>query len=245
MKDYDVIIIGAGVSGCAIARELAKGKLRIAVLEAKSDVCEGTSKANSGIVHAGYDAVPGTLKAKLNVSREHAIDTFDRLTESDTRILDKLYPLHELNRIVCLGMYYVLIEDRFDYFVNPDGTLKENVVFEKYGTEDHLMVRREEDGVIYNRGIAWDDKHAYKIRFSFFNLLMSYQTVCSTNYIQMYCMDFRFPLLPVWTCLLNKVSIQHSILFPSIFCNNTHSWSLLLYQSCSGTILFLNRERKA
>ena len=56
MKDYDVIIIGAGVSGCAIARELAKGKLRIAVLEAKSDVCEGTSKANSGIVHAGYDA---------------------------------------------------------------------------------------------------------------------------------------------------------------------------------------------
>ena len=67
MKDYDVIIIGAGVSGCAIARELAKGKLRIAVLEAKSDVCEGTSKANSGIVHAGYDAVPGTLKAKLNV----------------------------------------------------------------------------------------------------------------------------------------------------------------------------------
>ena len=50
MKDYDVIIIGAGVSGCAIARELAKGKLRIAVLEAKSDVCEGTSKANSGIV---------------------------------------------------------------------------------------------------------------------------------------------------------------------------------------------------
>ena len=67
MKDYDVIIIGAGVSGCAIARELAKEKRRIAVLEAKSDVCEGTSKANSGIVHAGYDAVPGTLKAKLNV----------------------------------------------------------------------------------------------------------------------------------------------------------------------------------
>ena len=62
-----MIIIGAGVSGCAIARELTKGKRRIVVLEAKSDVCEGTSKANSGIVHAGYDAVPGTLKAKLNV----------------------------------------------------------------------------------------------------------------------------------------------------------------------------------
>lgn len=65
MKDYDVIIIGAGVSGCAIARELAKGKLRIAVLEAEKCVCEGTSKANSGIVHAGYDAVPGSSQGTV------------------------------------------------------------------------------------------------------------------------------------------------------------------------------------
>ena len=64
---YDVIIIGAGVSGCAIARELSRYQLNIAVLEKALDVCEGTSKANSGIVHAGYDAKPGTLKAKLNV----------------------------------------------------------------------------------------------------------------------------------------------------------------------------------
>lgn len=64
---YDVVIIGAGVSGCAVARELSRNKLSIAVLEKASDVCEGTSKANSGIVHAGYDAEPGTLKAKLNV----------------------------------------------------------------------------------------------------------------------------------------------------------------------------------
>lgn len=63
----DVVIIGAGVIGCAVARELSKRKLKIAVLEKETDVCEGTSKANSGIVHAGYDAVPGTLKAKLNV----------------------------------------------------------------------------------------------------------------------------------------------------------------------------------
>lgn len=67
MKQYDVIIIGAGVSGAAVARELAKKQRRIAVLEAATDVCEGTSKANSGIVHAGHDAMPGTLKAKLNV----------------------------------------------------------------------------------------------------------------------------------------------------------------------------------
>lgn len=67
MKQYDVIIIGAGVSGAAIARELARKQRKIAVLEAAADVCEGTSKANSGIVHAGHDAMPGSLKAKLNV----------------------------------------------------------------------------------------------------------------------------------------------------------------------------------
>lgn len=63
---YDVIIIGAGVCGCAIARELSKYSIKILVLEYFNDVCEGTSKANSGIVHAGFDAKPGTLKAKLN-----------------------------------------------------------------------------------------------------------------------------------------------------------------------------------
>lgn len=67
MGKYDVIVIGAGVSGCAIARELARGQRRIAVLEKASDVCEGTSKANSGIVHAGFDAEPDTLMATLNV----------------------------------------------------------------------------------------------------------------------------------------------------------------------------------
>ncbi len=64
---YDVVIIGAGVTGCAIARELSGRERKVLVLEKRSDVCEGTSKANSGIVHAGYDAKPGTLKAKLNV----------------------------------------------------------------------------------------------------------------------------------------------------------------------------------
>ena len=64
---YDAIIIGAGVNGCAVARELSRKKLNIAVLEKCTDVCEGTSKANSGIAHAGFDAKPGTLMAKLNV----------------------------------------------------------------------------------------------------------------------------------------------------------------------------------
>ena len=64
---YDVIIIGAGVSGAAIARELSRYQAKICVIEKEEDVCCGTSKANSAIVHAGYDAMPGTLKAKLNV----------------------------------------------------------------------------------------------------------------------------------------------------------------------------------
>lgn len=64
---YDVLIIGGGVSGCAAARELSRYRLKIGVLEKGEDVCSGTSKANSGIVHAGFDARPGTLMARLNV----------------------------------------------------------------------------------------------------------------------------------------------------------------------------------
>ena len=75
---YDVIIIGAGVSGCAVARELARTEMKIAVLEKASDVCEGTSKANSGIVHAGYDAVPGTLKARLNLAGSRKMEALSR-----------------------------------------------------------------------------------------------------------------------------------------------------------------------
>ena len=67
MQVYDVIIIGAGVSGCAIARELSRKKAKILVVEREEDVCCGTSKANSAIVHAGYDAKHGSLMAKLNV----------------------------------------------------------------------------------------------------------------------------------------------------------------------------------
>ncbi len=78
MKQYDVIVIGAGVTGCAIARELARKERRIAVLEKESDVCEGSSKANSGIVHAGYDAVPGTLKAKLNVLGNQRMESLSK-----------------------------------------------------------------------------------------------------------------------------------------------------------------------
>ncbi|WP_113671042.1 NAD(P)/FAD-dependent oxidoreductase [Vallitalea guaymasensis] len=64
---YDISIIGAGVTGSLIARQLSKYNLKVCLLEKESDVAMGTSKANSAIVHAGYDAKPGSLKAKLNV----------------------------------------------------------------------------------------------------------------------------------------------------------------------------------
>lgn len=63
---YDVVIIGAGVIGSAIARELSKYKLKVVIIEKENDVSMGTSKANSAIIHSGYDAVPGTLKARFN-----------------------------------------------------------------------------------------------------------------------------------------------------------------------------------
>ena len=64
---HDIIIIGAGVAGCACARELSRYSADILVLDKAEDVCCGTSKANSAIVHAGYDAAHGSLMAKLNV----------------------------------------------------------------------------------------------------------------------------------------------------------------------------------
>lgn len=71
---YDILIIGAGVTGSFIARELARYKLNVLVLEKDSDVGNETTAANSAIVHSGYDPVPGTLKAKLNVEGNRMYD---------------------------------------------------------------------------------------------------------------------------------------------------------------------------
>lgn len=64
---YDIVIIGAGVTGCSVARFLSRYKAEICVLERAEDVCCGASKANSAIVHAGFDAAAGSLMAKYNV----------------------------------------------------------------------------------------------------------------------------------------------------------------------------------
>lgn len=63
----DILIVGAGITGCAAARELSRFRASVLVLDRGSDLAEGATKANSGIVHAGYDALPGTKKAMYNV----------------------------------------------------------------------------------------------------------------------------------------------------------------------------------
>ena len=103
---YDIIIIGAGVSGCACARELSRYDAKILVVEKEEDVCCGTSKANSAIVHAGYDAAHGSLMAKLNVEGSRRMPAlakeldfaYDRcgslvvcLSDEDRPTLQKLY----------------------------------------------------------------------------------------------------------------------------------------------------------
>ncbi|NLK88370.1 MAG: NAD(P)/FAD-dependent oxidoreductase [Clostridiaceae bacterium] len=103
---YDVAVIGAGVVGALTARELSKYELRICILEKGADVASGSSKANSAIVHAGYDPLPGTLKARFNVKGN---EMFERLSqelevpfkrigslvlafnEADMEVLQKLY----------------------------------------------------------------------------------------------------------------------------------------------------------
>ena len=75
---YDVAIIGGGVIGSAIARELSKFTVNAVVIERDQDLCCGTTKANSAIIHGGYDAKPGSLKAKLNVEGNKMFDELSK-----------------------------------------------------------------------------------------------------------------------------------------------------------------------
>lgn len=119
MTGYDAVIIGAGVSGAAIARELAKYEARVCVLERCEDVCCGTSKANSAIVHAGYDAQPGTLMARLDVEGSYMIPQLARdldflyrnngslvlcMHEEDLPLLRELYERGRRNGVSALRM---------------------------------------------------------------------------------------------------------------------------------------------
>ncbi len=71
---YDVIVIGAGIIGGAAARELMRYKLSVCILEKENDVATGATKANSAIVHAGFDAKTGSMKAKMNVRGSYLME---------------------------------------------------------------------------------------------------------------------------------------------------------------------------
>lgn len=77
----DVVIIGAGIVGCSIARELSKYNLDVAVIDKNQDISEGISKANSGIIHGGYNEKKGTLKAKLNLEANKIIESLSEELE--------------------------------------------------------------------------------------------------------------------------------------------------------------------
>ena len=104
--NYDVAVIGAGIVGTAVAYELANYRIKVAVIEKNDDVAKGTTRANSAVIHAGYDPPVGTLMAKTNVrgsllwkqlAARHNIDykTVGSLviakTESELRVIEKLY----------------------------------------------------------------------------------------------------------------------------------------------------------
>ena len=104
--DYDVTIIGGGIVGCAIARELTRYQVKVALLEKEAEVGFGTSKANSGIIHGGHHAAPNTLKGKLEWAGNHMWDKlcdelgfgFKRVgeltvapNEAQLAVLDKLW----------------------------------------------------------------------------------------------------------------------------------------------------------
>ncbi|MEA3396903.1 MAG: FAD-dependent oxidoreductase, partial [Chloroflexota bacterium] len=66
-KHYDVIVVGAGIIGSMVARCLSRYDLKILLIEKESDICTGATAANSALIHGGYDALPGSLKAEMNV----------------------------------------------------------------------------------------------------------------------------------------------------------------------------------
>ena len=75
---FDTVIIGGGVVGSAVARELSRYELSVCLVEKEEDVCSGTSKANSAIVHAGFDAYPGSNKARFNVEGNRMMETLSK-----------------------------------------------------------------------------------------------------------------------------------------------------------------------
>ena len=130
--DTDVAIVGAGVVGCAIARELTRFQLRVTLLEAGPDVGAGTSKANTALLHTGFDAKPGTLEARL-VARGYELlgDYAERVGIPVERTGALLVAWTDEQ----LGEFPAILENAR---ANGAGNLRELAVDELYRREPHL-----------------------------------------------------------------------------------------------------------
>lgn len=132
---YDVVVVGAGVIGAATARELARFDMKTLVLEAGLDLACGATRANSGIVHAGYDPLPGTLKAKYNVAGSRLFDQWQRelgfgfyrngalvlaFDESDRAVLEELLARAASNGVEGISIVEAEELRRMEPNVSPD-----------------------------------------------------------------------------------------------------------------------------
>ena len=103
--ESDILIIGSGITGCAVARELSRYTASVILLEQESDVAEGATKANSGIIHAGFDALPGTRKAYYNVLGAQMIPSLcEKLSVPFNRNGALVIALNESDRATITGL---------------------------------------------------------------------------------------------------------------------------------------------
>ena len=127
---YDAVIIGAGITGCAAARFLSAYKGSFCVMERSEDVCTGTSKANSAIIHAGFDAAHGSLMAKYNILGNNMSDVL-KLAAIRSQI-ETAGTYDDKKKIDFIRVIYTLNE--LGFFVRQDGKkAKKADVFEAFG----------------------------------------------------------------------------------------------------------------
>ena len=134
---YDVAIIGGGVVGGMLARALSSYKLKLCILEKENDVAMGASKANSAIVHAGFDAKPGTLKAKLNVKGSEMMEQVAKelgvkykrngslvvgFNDDDKKIIEELYDRGIKNGVKKLSIIESKELHKLEPNISPDAT---------------------------------------------------------------------------------------------------------------------------
>ncbi len=174
---YDVVIIGAGIVGTMTARELSKYNLKVCVLEKENDVAMGSTKANSAIIHAGFDATPGSLKAILNVKGSQMMEQITKelgvkyinngslvigFDENDRKTLNEL-----LNRGVKNGVKNLRIIEKEELnIIEPN--ISENVICALYAPTGSIVCPYEL--AIACMGNAMDNGVELKLNFEVYDI---------------------------------------------------------------------------